>query len=327
MEITNQIDISIVIPFYKRQLELQHLLNCISALDLETINIETIIVVDGCKFENDKFLPSYYPSLRLRFIFNERNFGPGFSRNAGAIHSRGKFIWFLDTDVSTISSDVAINLINVLRSSSNILAAGGIIEDTVQGLRVMRPVTLYSLHFLMQKLIPSVNYKENVDFLSTSNFFIHKSLFDSVGGFDEKLKMYEDNDLCIRLRYKFSGSFYQSINTLMLHAPSSTGRDSGHFDYFNHEMNYLKNKCETRNVLLQRYYPWRLLFLLFIEPISLLFFLNGVRKNQFHLSRIKISRIGVKKFDFYIKGGLLLISYTIKGTILAARLFLIKKAT
>lgn len=323
----HELDVSIVIPFFQRQEDLEKLLISLSAIDISNITLETIIVEDATPVEHTLVIKSLYDHLRLKFIFNEKNSGPGFCRNLGASSSLGKYIWFLDSDVTAISGCVLKELIAAQKQSDERIAIGGIYEKLDSNPMIMCPRTLLSLHFLVEIKIPTLGYQEDVAFLSTSSFFILKRRFKEVGGFDVSLKMNEDNDLCFRLKRRFGGVFHQSLGTLMLHNISSKGRDAGFFDYFQDRSSYLETKLKVRNALLKKYFPLRLIFLPILEPISLMYFYQGNCQGKYHLSRLgavkrqpTMIKIKAHLYDVY-----LILIYAIVGFISGIIFFITPK--
>lgn len=322
-----ELDVSIIIPFFQRQEDLEKLLISLSTVDSSGISLETIVVEDSTPVERTQIIKSLYSSLRLRFIFNEHNSGPGFCRNLGANSSLGKYLWFLDSDVTAISKGVMKELIAAQKQSEERIAIGGIYENLHSKPMIMCPRTLLSLHFLVEIKEPALGYSEDVDFLSTSSFFVLKKRFEDVGGFDESLKMNEDNDLCFRLKKQFGGVFYQSLGTLMLHNLSSKGRDSGFFDYFQDRSSYLKAKLQVRNSLLQKHFPIRLIFLLILEPISLIYFYHGNCLGKYHLSRLGAvkSQPTMIKIKAHIYDVYLIVIHAILGFISGINFFITPK--
>lgn len=312
-----ELDVSIIIPFFQRQEDLEKLLISLSTVDISSISLETIVIEDSTPVKHTQTIKSLYASLGLRFIFNKKNSGPGFCRNLGASSSLGKYLWFLDSDVTAISADVLKELIAAQKQSEERIAIGGIYEYVNSKSMIMCPRTLLSLHFLVEIKKPTLGYSEHVDFLSTSSFFILKSRFEEVGGFDVSLKMNEDNDLCFRLKKNFGGEFYQSLGTLMLHNLSSKGRDSGFFDYFQDRSSYLKAKLRVRNTLLQKHFPLRLIFLLILEPMALMYFYHGNRQGKYHLSRLGAVKRQptMVKIKAHLSDVYLIILYAILGCI------------
>ena len=282
-------DVSIIIPFYKRQAEVEKLLTSLNNMDVEEVQLETIVVEDGSRVENSDQLKSLCNNINLSFHYNKKNSGPGYCRNLGASISQGKFLWFIDSDTVADNPKLMKNLLQTSRETRGVIAAGGM-NEVVNGIQhIMKPIILPALHILHHKIPADQairnNWNEVLPCLTTSNFFIKGEKFFEAGGFDAPLKMYEDNEFCLRLRERFDGGFYQSAHTMILHNMSPKGREGGHFDYFSDQLRYMRIKFETRNTLLYRYGRWRLAVMPILELISFIIFFWGLKMNRWHIAR------------------------------------------
>lgn len=280
--------VSVVIPFFKRQQELENLLADLDAVDrVGDALLQVLVVEDGSAVNDKPGLESRFSRLQLKFIANGSNQGPGYSRNHGARESQGRYLWFLDSDARLPNRGVLRGLVRALRNAPDCLAVGGIMED-VQGVpRIMRPTTLPAMHFVYEKVPTADRYGEFVPWLSTTNFFLDRALFRLAGGFDTSIRMYEDNELCLRLRSLRKGVFYQDADTVALHSISPSGRDGGFFEYCTHRRRYMRTKLRTRHVLLKRYERWRLSVLPILEAISIVRFVGNSEK--WHNSRLDLA--------------------------------------
>lgn len=103
---------SIIIPIYNA---VEKINNCISSLQLQSFKNFEIIFVDDCSNDNSyNYLKelSNNSKLNIKLFCNEKNSGPGYSRNVGLTNSSGEFILFMDAD-DYIKVD-ALNQINKL---------------------------------------------------------------------------------------------------------------------------------------------------------------------------------------------------------------------
>ena len=60
-------DVSIIIPFYKRQAEVEKLLTSLNNMDVEEVQLETIVVEDGRRVENSDQLKSLCNNINFSF--------------------------------------------------------------------------------------------------------------------------------------------------------------------------------------------------------------------------------------------------------------------
>ena len=113
-------DVSIIIPFYKRQAEVEKLLTSLNNMDVEEVQLETIVVEDGRRVENSDQLKSLCNNINLSFHYNKKNSGPGYCRNLGASISQGKFLWFIDSDTVADNSKLMKNLLQTSLATSGV---------------------------------------------------------------------------------------------------------------------------------------------------------------------------------------------------------------
>lgn len=93
------IKISFIVPFYNVE---QYIEECVRSLynqDIPLCEFE-VICVNDCSPDNSvdivkKLQEEYY---NLKLVEHEENKKLGGARNTGVIHSRGKYIWFVDSD-------------------------------------------------------------------------------------------------------------------------------------------------------------------------------------------------------------------------------------
>lgn len=87
--------VSIVIPYYRLD---QHVEQTVLSVTRQTYpRIETIIVNDGSFREADELVAQLAERHDLRLL-TQVNSGLGAARNAGIVHSRGRYVMFLDAD-------------------------------------------------------------------------------------------------------------------------------------------------------------------------------------------------------------------------------------
>ena len=101
--------ISVVIPTYGRA---QMVCDCVkSVLDTGYPNLE-VIVVDDCSPDNTGTLVSerFGANLSVRYVRNDKNSLPAYSRNHGASYASGDIIFFLDDD-NVVHQDIFVELL------------------------------------------------------------------------------------------------------------------------------------------------------------------------------------------------------------------------
>ena len=91
--------ISVIIPVYNAE---KYLAVCLESLLIQTLQDFEVIVVDDCSRDNSCAVAESYLEKfggRLKILTLEENTGtPGLPRNVGLEFSRGKYIYFVDSD-------------------------------------------------------------------------------------------------------------------------------------------------------------------------------------------------------------------------------------
>lgn len=87
--------ISIVIPCYNSE---EYLKECLQSVLSQTFSDFEIICIDDCSSDKTKAILQSYDDCRIHIISNSENKGLPISRNIGIQHSKGEYIFFLDSD-------------------------------------------------------------------------------------------------------------------------------------------------------------------------------------------------------------------------------------
>lgn len=105
------VKVSIIIPFYNRNKNIMD--RCIYSVLKQTYsNYECLIIDDGSKEDNSKFL-SEYENLDARIkVYHKPNGGAGSARNFGVLYADGEYVYFLDSDdyISPYTLEVGMRL-------------------------------------------------------------------------------------------------------------------------------------------------------------------------------------------------------------------------
>ena len=108
--------ISVIIPMYNTE---QYIEECLQSLLNQTLKNFEVIVVDDCSTDNSvavvqKMIPTFdAQNIEITLATNKTNSGcPGIPRNFGITISKGKYIYFLDSD-DFLSEDVLENFYKV----------------------------------------------------------------------------------------------------------------------------------------------------------------------------------------------------------------------
>jgi GT2 family glycosyltransferase len=222
--------------------------SCIETLrdriDLQASNFE-IVVVDNSSIspETERFRRAL--GMKSTLVRNQRNEGFGHACNIGVRASMGSTLWFLnnDTQLGEGSVDVMVRLLDkephlggisaslfypsgaeqtvgqmfpgLLAPLSNRLSIGEAMRSRPEMMHAGRllsalPFAPRSVKAYFRNLAPKRGSTSLsiYDWVTAASLFMRRDVFESVGGFDERIFLYfEDLDLCWRLSrrgYRFA---------------------------------------------------------------------------------------------------------------------------
>jgi GT2 family glycosyltransferase len=199
---------------------------CLTSLFKQDYPNFEIIFIDGKsndgtyeKALNLKNKLNYFPNCKRYIALSMIADSPAIGRNIGIKRSEGSIIAFTDSDCIA-EKNWLINLIKALPSQGGI--AGGLnitrhftnskVTNTIDAILSSKIGSGSSTQFFK-----FMNISE-VDAVPTCNLAIHKKLIVEAKGFNERLRMAEDLDLCIRIRkmgYKIMYSPDAKVNHYM----------------------------------------------------------------------------------------------------------------
>lgn len=207
--------VSVIIVYYQN---LNRLVNCLNSLfDTSNRKILEVIVVNNSN-ENLKTVNKIHEKVQV--VNTGKNVGYGAGNNIGAKYARGKYLFILNPDTKILKNTIselmpafkdvklAINAPTLLDKDAQVYPKQGTQTLTVSSglLSLTFLNSIYPNNKIAQKYwLNDTNKSENryVGVVPGSAFVIKKSVFDEVGGFDEKFFMYfEESDLCKRISDK-----------------------------------------------------------------------------------------------------------------------------
>ena len=99
--------ISVIIPTYNSE---RYIMDCLNSIFNSTYTNYEVIIVDDGSNDNTINLIKNIKNRNIK-IYSCKHRGPGFARNVGIKHAKGKYIFFADSD-DTINSDTFELLLN-----------------------------------------------------------------------------------------------------------------------------------------------------------------------------------------------------------------------
>jgi len=178
------VNISVVIPTFNRA---EFILHAIKSVQNQSVHVKEIIVVDDGSTDKTKEL---LKDENITYIYQE-NRGVSKARNRGIKEAKHEWIAFLDSDDTwhkeKIKEHVSLHVNSPELKASfsdEIWVRNGKIINKKKHLKKEEPTFINSLRLCK---------------IGVSTFFVHKSIFEKVGLFDENLKVCEDYDLWLRI--------------------------------------------------------------------------------------------------------------------------------
>ncbi len=174
-------DIDIIIPVKDRQ---ELLLNALDSINSQKLLPEKVIIVDDCS-KKRIFINKAY-NFKVKILRNKINKGVSFSRNKGVRHSRNKYVSFLDSDDTWIKDKLRFQHKLLMKYNLDFLSTDLIfLEKKYENNKI----------YLLKKFL-LLN-----SFPNPSSIIFKRKVFLKIGGFDEKLKTCEDNDIWIKILF------------------------------------------------------------------------------------------------------------------------------
>lgn len=190
-------NISVVIPLYGGP---EDLALCLQSLEVCQDLLHEVLVVDDASPDDAPNVVAEFPFAKC--LHNSTNKGFAATCNVGASATTGDVILFLNSD-TVVPRCGLIRLIEALTKSGTVGAAGPM-SNNVGHFQYLE--ARYSNSAEMQLLADDLARSDLDDFdcdmLVGFCLAIRRTAWDEAGGFDESFRvgMFEDNDLCHRLR-------------------------------------------------------------------------------------------------------------------------------
>ena len=189
--------ISVIIPTYNRAILLERAI--ISAISQTYKNIEIIVIDDGSRDGTKRVISDLKKRCPdIRYFYEKNSGGPSKPRNKGIIESKGQYIAFLDDDDEWLPRKLEEQMNLFFRSNSSKLGFVGCYGYVISKNKKRIEKTKTSNSFFKDML-----RKNRI--LTPTSILVKREVFNKVGVFDEKLRLWEDWEMWIRIskEYKF----------------------------------------------------------------------------------------------------------------------------
>ena len=209
--------VSIVIPFYNRELFLSRVYSSVKA---QTYRPLQLILVDNNSDDSSLSLCQSFFENNLEdtfsiAIYKETVSGASAARNKGLQNAKGEFIYFFDSDDEMSPSFISDAVAICQKEKCDVVAARTTMI-TPAGKEKVRKTT-YS---------DSVREQILLGMLSTQSMFFSTAFLRSINGWDEKLLRWNDLELGVRLLLSSPNLFWikrKTYHRIYQHNKSITG--------------------------------------------------------------------------------------------------------
>ncbi|MES0371594.1 MAG: glycosyltransferase family 2 protein [Mariprofundaceae bacterium] len=209
-----QVSVSVVIPTYNAA---QTIERCVEGLRKQSLMpLEIIIVDNGSSDATVDYITSVINDFPCKIrLLNEASRGAAAARNCGVRAASGAWIAFTDSDC--IPDKQWLSSGCDLIKEKNCLAMAGPAWGTMEGDLSAKLLGLTTLSVGCEDHWREDAGETGINGFASANFWINKSLFDQVEGFDESLTVSgEDYDLCARV-FETGTAVYYSTSLKVRH--------------------------------------------------------------------------------------------------------------
>jgi glycosyltransferase involved in cell wall biosynthesis len=186
--------LSVIIPAFNAARFLPNALASVAEQNYPADRIETIVIDDGSNDDTLAVAQNFEKQMSGLQVFNQPNQGVSAARNLGILVSSGELIAFLDADDRWLPDKLAAQ-VEIFRQEPTVgLVHCGFVFVDQDGAPLPdwpRRSRLDQGDVLLEFLCDF--------FLITSAVMVRRTVLEHVGGFDESMKVGEDNELFLRI--------------------------------------------------------------------------------------------------------------------------------
>ncbi len=240
--------LSIIIVTYNSAGTIEECLCELAAAAFDTPEADIIVIDNNSTDQTLDIILQKFPSVTV--IRNERNIGFGAAANGGARHAKGEFLFLLNPD-TVVEKSLIRQIMSFEYESLDRSAVGcqfidrfGKPQPSSWRLPTLGTIMVESfLPYNVSTRLLSGNARTiaPTEMVSGGCMILSRSLFDSLGGFDERFFLYyEDADLCLRLRRAGGRVLLNPEWKIFHHGRKSFGNNlQGFFiDYYKGKLRY-----------------------------------------------------------------------------------------
>ncbi|WP_239674950.1 glycosyltransferase family 2 protein [Natronosporangium hydrolyticum] len=182
--------VSVVVPNYNYA---ETLGPCLQAVQAQTYPRLEVIVADDCSTDRSV---SIARAAGARVVSTRENSGQAVTRNLGAAHARGEFLFFVDSDL-ILDPEAVANAVSLLRSDPTIGAVCGVNDpEPLIPDRKIKEYRALQYHYWS---LPD----GDVPVLFSAMFAIRAATFAELGPFDPRLRWSEEFEYGHRITRRY----------------------------------------------------------------------------------------------------------------------------
>ena len=284
--------LSVIILNYNVRYFLEQSIKSVQAA-LKSVEGEIIVVDNNSQDDSAAMMQAVFPEVL--YLPNKENLGFPKGNNIGVQHAKGQYICILNPD--TVVAEDTFEKVLALYTTNPRLGVvgcrlidgkGGFLPESKRGIptywrSLMKITSLYRLWpkstlvngYYAAHLAP--DQSGAVEVLVGAFMFMPKTLYDEVGGFDERFFMYvEDTDLsyvCLKLGYE---NYYYAGTTVIHYKGESTTKD----------LEYVKRFHQGTQIFYEKHFRKSILFEVGMRLLAFVFLLFKQKKKSPKLARI-----------------------------------------
>lgn len=221
--------VSIVIPVYN---QFKYTYNCLLSVLENTDKDKTpyeVIIGDDVSTDETKAISKLVHNIVV--CRNKTNTGFLLNCKNAASKARGKYVFFLNNDTN-VQPGYLSELVDYIEKhddcgvvGSKLVYANGLLQEA--GGILWKDGSAWNYGNSQNREAPEFNYVKDVDYISGAALMIRKTLWDKVGGFDERFvpAYCEDSDFCFTARKEGYRVTYIPTSVVVHFEGVSNGKD------------------------------------------------------------------------------------------------------
>ncbi len=213
---------SIVIPVFNKE---KFLSNTLKSVLSQTFSDYEIIIVNDGSTDNSEAVIKAFTDNRIQH-FSKENEGVAVARNFGIDKAKSDFVCFLDADDFWHP-----DFLETMHTYSQKFPKQKVFACAIEVETQNKP---FAANYSIKKnadveIVDFFESSQKECVLWTSSVVIHKSVFETVGNFDTKIKKGEDTELWIRIGLQFPVVFIWRILARYVYDQSSVSRNLNYY--------------------------------------------------------------------------------------------------